>query len=84
MLLLRMLSGEAVVSIPVEEIHDVKGLKQRLTQPPHDLPPRFRQRVLLRDEIVDDSVILDSSVDLYVVSSLLLNNMLLVRWVGKH
>ena len=79
-----MLSGEAVTSIPVKhKIRDVKGVKQHLNRW-HGLPPRFRQRVLRRDEIVDDSVILDSSMDLYVVSSLLLNNMLLVRWVGKH
>ena len=84
MLQIRMLSGEAVTSIPVKnKIRDVRGVKQHLNRR-HGLPPRFRQRVLLRDEIVDDSVILDSSVDLYVVSSLLLNNMLLVRWVGKH
>ena len=38
MLQLRMLSGEAVTSIPVEEIQDVKGLKQRLTDL-HGLPP---------------------------------------------
>ena len=67
MLQLRMLTGDALTSIPVEEIHDVKGLKQRLTQPPHDLPPRFRQRVFLHGESLKDTVTLDSSMDLDIV-----------------
>eukprot|EP00439_Symbiodinium_sp_Y106_P024287 s399_g2.t5 len=53
MLQLRMLSGEAVPGIPVEEIQDVKALKQRLAQL-HTLPPRFRQRVLFHGENLKD------------------------------
>ena len=66
MLRLRMLSGEAVTSIPVEEIHDVKALKQRLAQL-RGLPPRFRQRVLFRGEILKDTVTLDSPMNLDLV-----------------
>ena len=60
MLQLRMLSGEEVISIPVEEAHDVKALKKRLTQW-NGLPPRFRQRVLLNGETLKDTVKLDST-----------------------
>ena len=66
MLRLRMLSGEALTNIPVEEMHDVKGLKQRLAQLP-GLPPRFRQRVLYRGENLKDDVTLDSPMNLEVV-----------------
>ena len=66
MLQLRMLSGEAVTSIPVEEIQDVKGLKQRLTQL-HGLPPRFRQRVLFNGENLKDEMTLDYPLDLELV-----------------
>ena len=61
-----MLSGEAVTSIPVEEIQDVKGLKQRLTQL-HGLPPRFRQRVLFNGENLKDEMTLDYPLDLELV-----------------
>ena len=50
MLHVRMLSGEAVTSILVEEMDDVEALKQRLTQL-HGFPPRFRQRVLQRRDL---------------------------------
>ena len=66
MLQIRMLSGEAVTSIAVEEICDVRGLKQRLNQL-HGLPPRFRQRVLAHAQDVEDSVTLDSPMDLDLV-----------------
>ena len=59
MLQVRMLSGEAVTSMPVAEIQDVKALKQRLTQL-HGFPPRFRQRVLFHGENLTDDVTLDS------------------------
>ena len=59
MLQLRMLSGEAVPGIPVEEIQDVKALKHRLAQL-HTLPPRFRQRVLFHGENLKDDVTLHS------------------------
>ena len=57
-----MLSGEAVASIPLEEIGgvtDVKGLKQHLTQL-HGFPPRFRQRVFFHGENLEEDVKLDS------------------------
>ena len=55
MLQVRMLSGEMVTSIPVEEIHDVKSLKLRLNQL-HGLPPRFRQRLLLSGVPLEDII----------------------------
>ena len=61
-----MLSGEAVTSIAVEEICDVRGLKRRLHQL-HGLPPRFRQRVLAHAQDLEDSVPLDSPMDLDLV-----------------
>ena len=66
MLQLRMLSGEAVTSIPVEEVQDVKGLKQHLNRL-HGLPPRFRQRILFRGETLKDTVRLDSAMNLDLV-----------------
>ena len=66
MLKLRMLSGEAVTSIPVEEVQDVKGLKQRLNQL-HGLPTRFRQRILFRGETLKDTVMLNSPMNLDLV-----------------
>ena len=59
MLHVRMLSGEAVTSILVEEMDDVEALKQRLTQL-HGFPPRFRQRVLFNGEILEEGLKLDS------------------------
>ncbi|CAE6924894.1 Kidins220 [Symbiodinium sp. KB8] len=66
MLQVSMLSGEAVTSIAVEEVHDVRGLKQHLTQL-HGLPPRFRQRVFFHGENLEDDVKLDSPMDLDLV-----------------
>ena len=61
MLQVRWLSGEEV-SIPVEEIEDVRSLKRYL----HQLRglSRFRQRVLLHGETLEDSVKLESHQDL--------------------
>ena len=53
MLRIRMLSA-AEVAMPVEEVRTVKEVKQRLHQL-HGLPPRFRQRLLLQDRILDDA-----------------------------
>ena len=66
MLQVRLLSGEAVTSIPVQEICDVRGLKQLLSQR-HGLPPRFRQRVLACGKDLEDSATLDSPMDLCLV-----------------
>ena len=49
-----LLSGEAVVKIPLEEVVDVRALKQRLNML-HGLPNRFRQRLLFRGRPLDDS-----------------------------
>ena len=74
MLHIRMLSGEEVASIPVGELTDVKELKRHLHQL-HSYPPRFRQRLLLGGNPMDDSAKLDSPMDLDLVSASIL------RWI---
>ena len=66
MLRIRMLSGEEVESIAVGELSDVKELKLHLHQL-HGLPTRFRQRLLRGGNPMDDSVALDSPMDLDLV-----------------
>ena len=69
MLQVRMLSGEAVASIPAEELEelgDISGLKKRLSQL-QGLAPRFRQRLLLRGEILEETATLHSPMDLHLV-----------------
>ena len=66
MLRIRMLSGEEVASIPVEESSDVKTLKQKLNWV-HGLPSRFRQRLFLSGTLLDDSAKLGSPMDLELV-----------------
>ena len=61
-----MLSGQALASIHVGEVSDVKGLKQHLTQV-YGLPPRFRQRVFFNGESLKDAVRLDSPMNLDLV-----------------
>ena len=61
-----MLSGEEVDSIAVGELSDVKELKLHLHQL-HGLPTRFRQRLLRGGNPMDDSVALDSPMDLDLV-----------------
>ena len=69
MLRVAKLSGDEVASIPIEQLSDVKTLKQRLHQQ-HGLPPRFRQRLLHEGKTLDDAVKLDSVVDLQVAASM--------------
>ena len=66
MLHIRMLSGEEVGKIPVGKLTDVKELKRHLHQL-HGLPTRFRQRLLLGGTPMDDSVKLDTPMDLELV-----------------
>ncbi|OLQ11102.1 Ankyrin repeat domain-containing protein 50 [Symbiodinium microadriaticum] len=66
MLRITLLSGEELTSLPLTELSDVKGLKQRLHQQ-HGLPPRFRQRLLHEGNALDDAVKLDSAMDLQVL-----------------
>ncbi|CAE7441827.1 ANKRD50, partial [Symbiodinium sp. KB8] len=66
MLSIRMLSGAEVASIPVEELSDVRALKQTLHLF-HGLPPRFRQRLVLRGDPLDDATKLDAPLDLELV-----------------
>ena len=69
MLQVRMLSGEAVASIPAEELEelsDISGLKKRLSQL-QGLAPRFRQRLLLRGEILEETATLHSPMGMHLV-----------------
>ena len=66
MLHVRLLSGEVVTSIPVEELSDVRDLKRRLNQL-HGLPSRFRQRLLLNDGTLEDADKLEAPLDLHLV-----------------
>ena len=66
MLRIRMLSGEEVTTMPVEEVGSVREVKQRLHQL-HGLPPRFRQRLIFQGTNLDDADKLDSPLDLILV-----------------
>ncbi|CAE7882527.1 unnamed protein product [Symbiodinium microadriaticum] len=66
MLRIRMMSGEEVASMPVVDLSDVKTLKQQLNWL-HGLPSRFRQRLFLCGNPLDDSASLDSPVELELV-----------------
>ena len=68
MLHVRMLSGERLASISLEESGDVKTLKHQLNQQ-YGLPTRFRQRLFLCGQTVplDDSLKLESSMELELV-----------------
>ena len=66
MLCVRMLSGEQVASMPVEELSDVRALKQQLNDF-HGLPTRFRQRLMLCGNPLDDSARLDSPMELQLI-----------------
>ena len=61
-----MLSGEEVACMPVEELSDARALQQQLNRL-HGLPVRFRQRLFLGGSSLDDSVHLDSSMELELV-----------------
>ena len=61
------MSGEEL-TITLEEdlVHDVRELKQHLNQL-HGLPPRFRQRLLLHGQCLEDTATLNSAMELEVV-----------------
>ncbi|CAE7615646.1 CTTNBP2 [Symbiodinium sp. CCMP2592] len=64
-----MLSGEEVASFSVEELSEVKAIKQELYRNHHQ-PVRFRQKLFLcgnPDDPLDDSVLLDSPMELQLV-----------------
>ena len=60
---LSVLSGEVVASVQVEELTNVRELKRQLHRL-RGFPTRFRQRLLLGGNPMDDSVKLDKSMDL--------------------
>ena len=65
MLHIRMLSGETLASMPLEEVSSVREVKRRLHQL-HGLPPRFRQKLFLQGAALGDAEELDSPVDIYL------------------
>ena len=59
-------SGNEQASLPVEELSDVRTLKQHL-QKMHGLAPRFRQRLLFRGTDLPDDAKLESPMDVELV-----------------
>ena len=66
MLCVRMLSGEEVAKVLLDEVSDVRSLKQHLHQL-HGLPPRFQQRILVHGQRLDDADRIDSTLELELV-----------------
>ena len=67
MLRINRISGEEL-TIALEEdlLPDVRALKQHLNQG-HGLPPRFRQRLLLHGQCLEDTATLHSAMELELV-----------------
>ena len=61
-----MLSGEEVARFSLEELSDVKALKQELNRK-HRQPTRFRQKLFLCGDPLNDSALLDSPMELQLV-----------------
>ena len=59
MLCVQMISGKEVAKVPLCQELSVKALKQHLHRL-HDLPPRFRQRLLLNGQCLEDADKIDS------------------------
>eukprot|EP00439_Symbiodinium_sp_Y106_P066735 s1069_g10.t3 len=66
MLHVRMLSGEEVACVEVEDLSDARALKQRLNQL-HDFPSRFRQRLFCGGSPMCDAATLDAHMGLELV-----------------
>ena len=67
MLQIRRISGEELTIMLEEDlIPDVRALKQHLNQL-HDLPPRFRQRLVLHGQCLEDTATLHSAMELELV-----------------
>ena len=67
MLSVRWLSGKELAQVPrLDELGDVKGLKRHLHQL-RGLPPRFRQRILLHGQILDDATKLELLMELELI-----------------
>ena len=64
MLRIRRISGEELtIALEGDLVPDVRALKQHLNQL-HDLPPRFRQRLLLDGQCLEDTTTLRSAMEL--------------------
>ena len=67
MVRINTISGEELTTALKEDlVPDVRALKQHLHQL-HDLPPRFRQRLLLHGQCLEDSAALHPAMELQLV-----------------
>ena len=67
MLRIRRISGEELTTAPEQDLlPDVRALKHHLHQR-QDLPPRFRQRLFLHGQCLEDTATLSSDMELEVV-----------------
>ena len=67
MLRIRRVSGdELTIALDEDSVPDVRALKQHLNQL-YGLPPRFRQRLLLHGECLEDTDTLHSAMELELV-----------------
>ena len=63
----RISGAELTISLEEDLVPDVRALKIHLNQL-HDLPPRFRQRLLRHGQCLEDSAILDPGMELVLVT----------------
>ena len=67
MLRIRRVSGEELtIALDEDLVSDVRALKQHLNQL-HDLPPRFRQRLVLHDQCLEDTATLQPGMELELI-----------------
>ena len=66
-IIIRRVSGEELtITLEEDSVPDVRALKQLLNQG-HGLPPRFRQRLLLHGQCLEDTDTLHSAMELELV-----------------
>ena len=67
MLRIRRVSGEELtIAKEVDLVSDVRALKQHLNQL-HEMPPRFRQRLVLHDQCLEDTAALQPGMELDLI-----------------
>ena len=66
MLGVRMISGKELAKVALSEELTVRALKQQLHLL-HGMPPRFRQRLLLKGQCLDDAAKIDRPMELELV-----------------
>ena len=74
MLRINKISGEELTTALEEDlVPDVRALKQHLNQLRH-LPPRFRQRLLLHGQCLEDTATLQAAMELELVVMAFITN----------